>query len=82
MNIKYPLNAQTRLEMYNSGVVMIEANMGTLTFKLLGLRFTSTKARCKSYHFNQPSWGGHLSKGLVYKLTAILTGTVHIMSGP
>jgi hypothetical protein len=41
---------------YNDGKVLKDSTMGTITFKLLGVNFSSNPNRMKAYKFNHHGW--------------------------
>ena len=73
------INGQSnRLKAYNDGVILFECREYTITFKLLGKYYTSSK-RIKPYSFKQLSWRVAKNQGLFTKLRFILTKKVKKM---
>ena len=60
---------------YANGKLLIETRMLTMTFRFLGMDFTSNKNRKSPYGFNSPTWTIH-NISIIEKIKMILSKRV------
>jgi len=60
---------------YANGKLLIETRMLTMTFRFLGMDFTSNKNRKSPYGFNSPTWTIH-DISIIEKIKMILSKRV------
>jgi hypothetical protein len=73
------INGQSnRVKAYNDGIILFECREYTVTFKLFGDCYTSSK-RTNPYSFKQLSWRVARKQGFFAKLKLILTRKVRKM---
>jgi len=60
------------------GVVLQEIKMGTITFKFLGINFSSNKNRVKPYKFKS-TWKPYNKQGFLQKCKMILLKQVEVI---